>query len=246
MSGLNFNADAAAYTGPFSKFTPAVSRGLVALHFPRLNAEATKRNFKTGGADATIVGIPGYSTGFIITKGQDNFLKLGVEATNAMTWYVAVRNPSAVVSGATQVPVMGDAMVGVNGCSLSLSFVTDHIEAQFRPVVNNSGSPVNGSAANVLVTTGVWSLLVARITGGVGYDLANKTTSLLTTKTEARATVQPTTTQIRVGSWVSSTNAVGTAEIGPVAVYNVQHTDEETSAMAAQFRAQMAKYGITI
>lgn len=245
MGGLaNIIADS-SYAGPNVGYSLPVSRGARTLLFTRVDGStsiANKVDSLAGGVgEGTVVGTPNYVSGYIGTKGLNNFIASGSPDSDTSTILLVARNTDVLAANATTPGLAGNFVSGTSGYGCYFSDSAGH-KFFAKRCTNISGTPTNSNAnAKVDIADNVWAFLAAVFDDTAKMiTVYNKTTGQTAPPIPYSGTHITGATNIRFGS-VDSLYA-GTADIAFAAEHNVALTANEIETIYQAIKAKLAAY----
>jgi len=231
-----------------------VMRGVIGIWFPRTTAAHAVYNWKDGGDASTVAGSPSYSTGYVTSSSQSNYLQTTFEETESLTYYAAVKTGAAFSSSSTQPQFIGtwkSQSSGIAGASLQVSGTPSSAPAatvHMYAARDVAGVPTQSGASITVTDMSVWTLFAGAVESGTGannrrvYDLTNGNSAAATAAT---ARTVATSLNIRLGNL--SSLQYGTFDCAAWVVANVAHTQAEIEQNALAIRRHLAaRYSITV
>ena len=232
MTTIVFNADLEALATKIS-----FSVGETDVYITNGTPTKLTRNFASGAAEGTVIGVPVISAASTRFTGQSNYINTLIDDTAAMTVFAIFKRPVGWSGDAMVLSNNGVGSVGVNFW-LTAAGTTSFGAARD----NGSGSQTAASTVITLPSNTDWNLCIGE--AGAVNKITSATSSL--TSSSATATARITNAgKLRIGSSYSASHTAQVDLMVCVVIPRVL-TAPETTAVTAQLRAYALKHGVTV
>ena len=232
MTTIVFNADLEALATKIS-----FSVGETDVYITNGTPTKLTRNFASGAAEGTVIGVPVISAASTRFTGQSNYINTLIDDTAAMTVFAIFKRPVGWSGDAMVLSNNGVGSVGVNFW-LTAAGTTSFGAARD----NGSGSQTAASTVITLPSNTDWNLCIGE--AGAVNKITSATSSL--TSSSATATARITNAgKLRIGS---SYNASHTAQVDLMVCVVIPRvlTTLENSNVVTQLQAYALKHGVTV
>ncbi|WP_431282734.1 hypothetical protein ACQW02_25555 [Humitalea sp. 24SJ18S-53] len=230
-------------------FLPPVAAGLLGWWYFGGTLAQSIRNLAPGGVDATVVGAPAVSAGYISCVGNSAYLNTSIAEPPEATILVGMRSMATFATSANE--TMPVSSYGPSG---GLGFWLAKSGASVGPIgvlrahafVDNAGAYLQVAASVTETNLSTWKFASLTVDDGVGVNVYDQTDNLTAGATSALARkilVPPRT--FRIGSSHNSTFAGG-VDLAFVAIYNRVLTPTERASVYAAAKVTLARRSIVV